>query len=293
MNSHHLLLPDNIRTKISERNKLRKQDSKNPNLPELNKEINKLIQTHRSNLWKEKLNENWNHKTNSKKFWQILNNLSNKKPTQQTNRTITFKNSEKTTAKEISESFNHQFTNITKHETKKYYRKIDKKTNNLAKNQNYRITTIQVKEAIKSSKTNNSTGPDNINIQHLKHLGTLAIEYLTKIYNLAIKTNTLPHIWKLAKIIPIPKPNKNLGESTSYRPISLLSPIVKTLEKAILPEITQNITNIHHQHGFKANHSTTTALHKITNTITTGFNKKQPPDRTIVDVAEWRNRLKR
>ena len=92
----------------------------------------------------------------------------------------------------------------------------------------------------------------------------------------------MPHIWKLAKIIPIPKLNKNLGESTSYRPISLLSPIVKTLEKTILPEITQNITNIHHQHGFKTNHSTTTALHKITNTITAGFNKKQPPDRTIV-----------
>ena len=62
----------------------------------MNKEINKLIiQTHRSNQWKEKLNENWNHKINANKFWKILNNMSNKKPTQQTNRTITFKNSVK------------------------------------------------------------------------------------------------------------------------------------------------------------------------------------------------------
>ena len=44
----------------------------------------------------------------------------------------------------------------------------------------------------------------------------------------------------------------------------------------ILPEITQNITNIHHQHGFKTNHFTTTALHKITNTITAGFVKNSP-----------------
>ena len=282
INTHHLILPENIRNKIKERNELRKQDSKNPKLNEMNKEINKLIQTHRTNLWKEKLNENWNHKVNSKKFWKILNNLSNKNPTQQLNRTIKFKNSNRIKAKEISESFNHQFTNITKHATNKSYRKIDKKTKNLPNDQSYYITTTQVKEAIKSSKTNNSTGPDNINIQHLKHLGTNAINYLTKIYNLAIKTNTLPHMWKLAKIIPIPKPHKDLGESTSYRPISLLSPIVKTLEKVILPEITQNITNLEHQHGFKANHSTTTALHKITNTITTGFNQKQPPDRTVV-----------
>jgi reverse transcriptase-like protein/retrotransposon-encoded endonuclease len=282
INAHHIILPENIRSKIQERNKLRKQDSKNPNLTEMNKEINKLIQTHRSNQWKEKLNENWSHKINTKKFWTILNNLSNKKPTQQTNRTITFKNSVKIEDKEISESFNHQFTNITKHESSKSYRKIDKKTRKLTNDKNYRITEIQVKEAIKSSKTNNSTGPDNINIQHLKHLGINAIIYLTKIYNLAIQTNTLPHIWKLAKIIPIPKPHKDLGDSLSYRPISLLSPIVKTLEKVILPEITQNITNIQHQHGFKTKHSTTTALHKITNTITTGFNQRRPPNRTIV-----------
>src|SRR4029077_6188649 len=200
IHTHHLLLPKNIRNKIQERNELRKQDSKNPNLTEMNKEINKLIQTHRSNLWQEKLNENWNHKVNTKKFWQILNNLLNKKPTQPTNRTITFKNSVKIEDKEISESFNHQFTNITKHVTHKSYRKIDKKTRKLTNDKNYHITEIQVKEAIKSSKTNNSTGPDNINIQHLKHLGTRAITYLTKIYNLAIQTNTLPHIWKLAKI---------------------------------------------------------------------------------------------
>ena len=106
----------------------------------MNKEINKLIQTHRSNLWKEKLNENWNHKINSAKFWKILNNLSNKKPSQQANRTIKFKNSEKITAKDISEGFNHQFTNITKHTTKKIYRKIDKKTKSLTNDQNYRIT---------------------------------------------------------------------------------------------------------------------------------------------------------
>ena len=70
----------------------------------MNKEINELIQTYRSNLWKEKLNENWNHKRNTKKFWKILNNLSNNKPTQQANSTITFKNSEKITEKKYQKA---------------------------------------------------------------------------------------------------------------------------------------------------------------------------------------------
>src|SRR2546426_1681918 len=95
----------------------------------------------------------------------------------------------------------------------------------------FSITTTHVQEVIKSSKTNRSTGPDNINIQHLKHLGPLALDYLTKTYNLAIHNNTIPPTWKLSKIIPVPKPNKNPNEGTSYRSIALLSPIAKILEK--------------------------------------------------------------
>jgi retron-type reverse transcriptase len=117
-----------------------------------------------------------------------------------------------------------------------------------------------------------------VNIRHLKHLGTLAINYLTEMFNLSLNQNIIPQIWKLAKIIPIPKPNKDPGLGTSYRPISLLSPIAKIMEKIILPYITANIPNNPHQHGFKTHHYISTALHQITQ----GFNKPQPPDHTTV-----------
>ena len=82
--------------------------------------------------------------------------------------------------------------------------------------------------------------------------------------------------------MPIPKPNKDPGMGSSYRPISLLSPIAKTLEKIILPIIINNIPTIQHQHGFKAKHSTVTALHNLNSYIAQGFNQKKPPHRTIV-----------
>ena len=88
-------------------------------------------------------------------------------------------------------------------------------------------------------------------------------------------------MWKLANIIPIPKPDKDHNTGTSFRPISLLSVISKTLEKALLPYITNNIPQHHTQYGFKAKHSTTTALHNINNTIASGFNQRIPPARTI------------
>ena len=86
------------------------------------------------------------------------------------------------------------------------------------------------------------------------------------IYNAAINDKKMPHVWKLANIIPIPKPNKDINIGTSYRPISFLSVIainILTLEKVILPYITLNIPTITKQHRFKTKHSTNTALHNI------------------------------
>src|SRR6476619_4847703 len=100
-------------------------------------------------------------------------------------------------------------------------------------------------------------------MRHLKHLGPLAINSLPEMFNLSLNQNIIPQIWKLAKIIPISKPNKDPGLGTSYRPISLLSPIAKIMAKIILPYITANIPNNPHQHGFKTHH-TTPPPHQLT-----------------------------
>ena len=42
-------------------------------------------------------------------------------------------------------------------------------------------------------------------------------------FKTALNKNIIPHTWKLANIVPIPKPNKDTDKGTSYRPISLLS----------------------------------------------------------------------
>ena len=93
--------------------------------------------------------------------------------------------------------------------------------------------------------------------------------------------NIIPHTWKLANIVPIPKPYKDTDKGTSYRPISLLSVIAKTLEKSLLPYITANIPNTPMQHRYKTQHYTVTALHTLNNTVAKGFNQIVPPARTI------------
>ena len=100
-------------------------------------------------------------------------------------------------------------------------------------------------------------------------------------FKTALNKNIIPHTWKLANIVPIPKPNKDTDKGPSYRPISLLSVIAKTLEKSLIPYITANISNTPMQHGYKTQHSTVTALHTLNNTVAKGFNQMAPPARTM------------
>ena len=80
---------------------------------------------------------------------------------------------------------------------------------------------------------------------HLKHIGPLGLTFLTSMLKTALNTNIIL-IWKLANIVPIPKPNKDIDKDTSYRPISLLSVIARTLEKSLFPYITANIPTMVH-----------------------------------------------
>ena len=67
---------------------------------------------------------------------------------------------------------------MTKYSTDRINWKIDKNIKNLPNSEKIHITNIQVFNAIKNNKSNNSMGPDNKNIKHLKHLGPFAIDYL-------------------------------------------------------------------------------------------------------------------
>ena len=142
------------------------------------------------------------------------------------NNSITFKNNTHINPEDIASVFNKQFINTIPHKTNTTNRKITRKVLRLQPTQ-INITTEQVQAAIKGSKNNNSTGPANINIKHLKHIGKNRLQYLTNIYNAVLNDNKIPHVWKLVNIIPIPKPNKYINIGTSYRPISFLSLLQK------------------------------------------------------------------
>ena len=175
---------------IKQRNTTRQQNPKDPLLAQQKKITDKETQNHKQALENSTSQTTGTTKRIHAHTLENLKRPSTQKKTPQTpNITITIDNKIAITDKQKAEHFTKQFTNQVKHTTQRRYRIIDRFTNRL-KSTPIQITIEQTSLAIKQTKNNNSTGPDNINIKHLKHLGVTSLTYLTAIFNLSTQTQS-------------------------------------------------------------------------------------------------------
>ena len=112
------------------------------------------------------------------------------------------------------------------------------------------------------------------------------IQYITTLFNLSVTTCQIPAIWKSSLIIPISKSGKDTCQGTSYWPISLLCPAAKVLDSLLLPTVNKYLLPAQDQHGFRREHSTTSALLQLTTASAVGFDQRKPPYRTVCVVVD-------
>ena len=233
--------------------------------------------------------EEANHKTNSSKFWKLLRSLCGKKQNSPPNQPINFNDRPFTKHSSIARKFNKQFSSVSTHRQDPNSRRVIRNIHRRHKLDPHftPFTPNQVVATIRLCRNSTATGPDGITILHLKHLGPSGISFLTEIFNQSISSATIPALWKHAIIIPILKPGKPPDSSRSYRPISILSPVVKILERQILPSLTESLSSNPTQHGFKKQHSTTTALLPLVASIAQGLNQPKPATRTAAIAIDY------
>ena len=115
-----------------------------------------------------------------------------------------------------------------------------------------------------SSTNETSPGSDAITYSMIKnsHLNfqLCILQLFNKIYSMDI----FPSVWKLATIIPIPKPGKDHSNPLNYRPISLTSCLCKLFEKMVNSRLVWYLEKEgliqEHQSGFRRNRSTTDCI---------------------------------
>lgn len=118
----------------------------------------------------------------------------------------------------------------------------------------------------------------------LKHL----LHALAHIINFSLATGCFPDMWRKAHVLPLPKiPNPLLPNH--FRPISILPFLSKVIESVVHKQVTEFLTNANlfntFQSGFRAGHSTTTALLKVTEDIRANMENSQVTILVLIDFS--------
>ena len=90
---------------------------------------------------------------------------------------------------------------------------------------------VMVQTELKSGK---APGIDNVyNIILKMAIGTGFYKVLARAFTISLKLGFIPHVWKVAVLCMLIKPDKQPSQITSCRPISLFSAIMKLFEQVI------------------------------------------------------------
>ena len=119
-------------------------------------------------------------------------------------------------------------------------------------------------------------GPDNIHNEVLRLGTTTLFHHLARHFTSSIQLGYIPTAWKVATLRMLLKPDKLISLTTSYRPISLISSIMKLFERVIEQRLRSHLEHIgfinKHQSGFRKAKSTDDHLFRLSQSIMESFN---------------------
>ena len=124
-------------------------------------------------------------------------------------------------------------------------------------------TVGKVRQLLKNLKSSKSTSIDEIDSFSVKVAAEVIAQPLHHIITLSIMQSKFPTNWKFSKVIPLHKKESKLLMK-NYRPVAILSPFSKILEKVAYEQLYNyfSLNKIFHPdlHGYRQHRSTQTAL---------------------------------
>jgi len=131
------------------------------------------------------------------------------------------------------------------------------------------FSNVEVLKGFDRLSNKKSSGMDGLSGFFIKKFKSILTPYLADFFNKIVHSNIIPSLWKIAKISPVHKKGSKL-EVSNYRPVSNLLSLAKLFELCLLgrmENLDQDMIHSVSQHGFRKNHSTTSAVVEIVDSI--------------------------
>ena len=137
-------------------------------------------------------------------------------------------------------------------------------------NYNVPFTLAELREALRRC-SNTAAGDDGIHYSMVKHLPDNSMTFLLDLYNRIWTEGAFPALWRVAIVLPFPKPGKDTLEWMNYRPIALTSCLCKLQEKMVNDRLIWQLEHdkvLHpNQYGFRRGRSCPDVLARIDHLI--------------------------
>ena len=162
------------------------------------------------------------------------------------------------------------------------------------------VSKTEIRDAIRRLKLK-APGFDNVSNILIKKGGRTLENALRRLYNMSLSSGFVPPSWKLAVVVPLPRPGKDLSSPKGYRPVSLLPVIGKLLEAMLAARLASDFTK-HRvlprcQSAFRIGHSTTDQTFKLAQLAHLARAKKEVMVTAFIDFegafnAVWHHGLR-
>ena len=185
-------------------------------------------------LVQQKMRDNFSDDENTnlitKKFWSFVKSNSNcHRIPEMVHLGSTFRSDPSEQATLFNTYFHSQFSDESSYE-------ITVDHSRLHNDPEIDLSCLRIRNILSKLNVNKAIGPDGIHGRVLKNCSN-AISYpLSILFKLSFYTSSIPLEWKLAHVVPIHKKGKK-ADVENYRPISLTSIVMKTLEKIFRDEL--------------------------------------------------------
>ena len=157
------------------------------------------------------------------------------------------------------------------------------------------ISPLRVIKSLETFGPMKAAGPDGIKPLVLQKLTVQLYIYISKLYRLAVMTGYAPKVWRMMKVVFLPKEGKkDYGQAKSYRPITLSNFLLKGLERIIQWYINDFIITkpLFAQHAYTVGRSCDTAVSEVVDFIESNILRKRHVLAVSLDCSGAFDRIK-